>query len=145
MTSLAIVPVRPGLDLDAMVRTYGLATEPRRGGGLTIRHLGVRGMGLGRLVSSRQAGQQSPWSEPWVAIHSACLSRRHARLVVRGSDLLVEDLGSSGGTLVGREWPVRSAVPYDNLVRVVPSCPMLLLQGDWIWLGPDVALVVCAS
>ena len=58
-----------------------------------------------------------------VWIDAAGVSRHHARLVIAGEDVTIEDLGSKNGTFVGDE-PVTSPRP--------------LIDGDQIRLGPVV-------
>jgi serine/threonine-protein kinase len=55
------------------------------------------------------------------------ISRRHARIWKQGSNFLVEDLGSSNGTIL-------SAVNA-NTVRLTPHKPQMLTSGDKIKLG----------
>ena len=50
------------------------------------------------------------------------VSRRHARLLLKGNQLLIEDLGSANGTRV-------------NDVTLAPNQPFPLQHGDFIRLG----------
>jgi DNA-binding winged helix-turn-helix (wHTH) protein len=66
--------------------------------------------------------------EPGVAvrINTPGVSRRHARIVVRGREATIEDLGSKNGTFVGTE-------------RV--ASPRILAHGDVVHLGQKVRCV----
>lgn len=64
---------------------------------------------------------RAPDASVW--IDAAGVSRHHARLVIAGESVTIEDLGSKNGTFVGDE-PVTS--------------PRRLLDGDQIRLGPVV-------
>lgn len=55
------------------------------------------------------------------------ISRRHARIFREGSKFLIEDLGSSNGTVVQ---PV-----YNETVRLMPHQPYVLTNGDKLRLG----------
>jgi len=56
------------------------------------------------------------------------ISRRHARIWKQGEKFLVEDLGSSNGTIL-------SAMGAAGAVRLTPHKPQLLTSGDRIKLG----------
>jgi DNA-binding winged helix-turn-helix (wHTH) protein len=65
-----------------------------------------------------------------VVIHATEVSRRHARLLIAGSDITLEDLGSKNGTFVGRERvtsPTRVS-PGDEIT--VGTIRMRLVQID---------------
>jgi DNA-binding winged helix-turn-helix (wHTH) protein len=73
-----------------------------------------------RLVSRRREWLLSEGSnlvgrdrECAVRIHSATLSRRHARIIVTSGESMVEDLGSKNGTLVNGQH-VRHAVALED-------------------------------
>ena len=55
------------------------------------------------------------------------ISRRHARIWKQGSNFLVEDLGSSNGTIL--------AAANASAVRLAPHKPQMLASGDKIKLG----------
>ena len=55
------------------------------------------------------------------------ISRRHARIWREGNSFMVEDLGSSNGTLLTR--------PGSDTMRLIPKQPQLLAAGDRIRLG----------
>jgi len=53
-------------------------------------------LGNGTHIVGRDAGAE-------IRLDSAKVSRQHARVVVSGADLTIEDLGSTNGTFVGGE------------------------------------------
>ena len=56
------------------------------------------------------------------------ISRRHARIWRDGNNFMVEDLGSSNGTILAR------AQPHDSF-RLAPHQPQVLSAGDKIKIG----------
>lgn len=83
------------------------------------------------LVSGRRVplddGEHVLGRDPAASIHidSSGVSRRHARIVVSGTDVALEDLGSKNGTRVNDEAVVRR---------------VMLRDGDRIQLGPAVVV-----
>jgi DNA-binding winged helix-turn-helix (wHTH) protein len=59
---------------------------------------------------------RDPQSAVW--LDYATVSRRHARIVVSGTDTILEDLGSKNGTRVGFEPPLTRAVALRNGDRI---------------------------
>jgi pSer/pThr/pTyr-binding forkhead associated (FHA) protein len=53
-----------------------------------------------------------------VIIRDASLSRRHARFQVVGADVMVEDLGSTNGTLVNGRRVSRQALADGDVIRI---------------------------
>jgi pSer/pThr/pTyr-binding forkhead associated (FHA) protein len=67
---------------------------------------------------------REPGSEIW--LDSAKVSRRHAKILVTGSQVIIEDLGSKNGTLVGE-------------TRI--EAPAVLSSGDQLRIGPFTLIV----
>ena len=62
-----------------------------------------------------------------ITINDAEISRRHARIWREGANFLVEDLGSSNGTVV-------ASTAVDSF-RLVPHKPHVLSSGDKLRVG----------
>ncbi len=59
-----------------------------------------------------------------ISVNHPQVSRQHARILRRGRDFIIEDLGSANGTFVGKE-------------RVMPGKPRRLQEGMEIRVGPN--------
>jgi hypothetical protein len=62
-----------------------------------------------------------------IIVTDSIVSRRHARLLVQNSQVLIEDLGSTNGTFIRRS---------GGLVIEVNGSPEVLEDGDEVLLGP---------
>jgi len=90
-------------------------------------HWIVRGQNRRALVEGENIIGREPSSAIWLDVVG--VSRRHARVTVRGSSATLEDLGSKNGTLRGGE-RVTAAVPLRDADRIQIATVVLVYRAS---------------
>lgn len=118
---------------------------------------GAQGLGWGRDAASGPSQGRPPVFElpakgalvlgrseqADVSLQHPLVSRAHAQIVRRGSDVYVEDLGSSGGTFVNGQLVREHLLKEGEVIRIGPS-QMMMEQGRLRLVGEAGALRIDA-